>query len=338
LIFSGCGGGEGGGPQQGSAVNVVVAPVERQKVTEVIDLVGSLTPNERVEIKSEISGLISRIHFEEGNTVAEGKLLVALDDQKLRARLAEAKANFTLARSNRDRNKTLLESKTISEQTYDQLIGDFDVAAATLELRKRELEDARIVAPFDGVVGYRQVSPGQFVQVGQTMTVLVNMNPIKADFDVPERFIGQLRTGQRIDITVAAYAQSAFTGEVYFISPEVEVTTRNVLVRAFIDNASGLLKPGMFGNLKLVLQEKEDALVIPESALIMRAEKSMVMVVDDDNIAQMRTVRAGIRMEGALEILEGLRAGERVIVEGHQKVGSGTPVNPRPYNVGKEAS
>ncbi len=337
LFLYGCGGGGGGGPQQGFAVNVVVAPVERQKVIEAIDLVGSLTSNERVEIKSEISGLISKIHFEEGNTVQEGRLLVALDDQKLRARLAEAKANFTLARTNRDRNKILLESKTISEQTYDQSIGDFDSAAATLELRKRELEDARIVAPFDGVVGYRQVSPGQFIQVGQTMTVLVNMNPIKANFDVPERFIGQLQTGQRIEIMVAAYAQSTFTGEVYFISPEVEVTTRNVLVRAFIDNESGLLKPGMFGSLKLVLQEKEDALVIPESALIMRANQSMVMIVDDENTAQMRTVWAGIRMEGALEILEGLSAGEKVIVEGHQKVGPGTPVNPRPYNAGKEA-
>ena len=338
LFLSGCGGGEGGGPPESFAVNVVVAPVERQKVIKVIDLVGSLTANERVEIKSEISGMISKIHFEEGNTVREGRLLVALDDQKLSARLAEAKANFTLARTNRVRNKSLLESKTISEQTYDQSIGDFDVAAATLELRKRELKDARIVAPFDGVVGYRQVSPGQFMQVGQTMTVLVNMNPIKADFDVPERFIGQLQTGQRIDITVAAYAQSTFTGEVYFISPEVEVTTRNVLVRAFIDNESGLLKPGMFGNLKLVLQEKEDALVIPESALIMRVDKSIVMVVDDDNIAQMREVQAGIRMEGTLEILEGLSAGERVIVEGHQKVGPGTPVNPRPNNAGNEAS
>ncbi len=329
MLFSGCGGGGDSGPQEVFAVNVVVAPVVQQEVTEVIDLVGSLTPNERVEIKSEISGLIRQIHFEEGDSIQEGRLLVALDDQKLSARLAEAEANFTLARTNRDRNKSLLETKTISEQAYDQSIGDLDAAAATLELRKRELKDARILAPFDGVVGYREVSPGQFVQVGQSMTVLVNMDPIKADFDVPERFIGQLQTGQRIDIKVAAYPERTFTGEVYFISPEVEVTTRNVLVRAFINNESGVLKPGMFGNLKLVLQVKEDALVIPESALIVQADSAVVMVVDDENLAQVRNVRSGIRLEGAVEILEGLSTGERVIVEGHQKVGPGTPVNPQ---------
>ncbi len=338
LVLSGCGDDEGGGGQQMGSVNVIVAPVEERKITEDIDLVGSLTPNERVEIKSEISGLIRDINFEEGDMVEKGRLLVALDDQKLRARLAESEANYTLAKTNRERNKTLLETKTISEQAYDQSIGDLDAATATLELRKRELQDARILAPFDGVVGYRQVSPGQFIQVGQEMTVLVNMSPIKADFDVPERFIGQLKTGQRIDIKVAAYPDRTFTGEVYFISPEVEVTTRNVLVRAFIDNESGILKPGMFGNLKLVLQVKEDALVIPESALIVQADSSVVMVVDEKNLAQLRNVRTGIRLEGAVEILEGLSAGESIIVEGHQKVGPGTPVNPKSDTAESETS
>ncbi len=331
LAVSGCGGDQAGGPGPRPPVNVIVAPVVEQKVTEDIDLVGSLTPNERAEIKSEISGLIRAINFDEGDLVNKGDLLISLDDRKLSARLAEAEANFVLAKANRDRNQTLLESKTISEQVYDQSVGDFDAAVATRELRKRELEDARINAPFDGVVGYRQVSPGQFIQVGQAMTILVNMSPIKADFEVPERFIGQLAKGQRIDITVAAYPNRTFTGVVYFISPEVEVATRNVLVRANIENESGLLKPGMFGNLQLVLQIKEKALVIPENALIARAENSIVMVVDAENTAQMRLVQTGMRLDGAVEIIDGLSKGERVIVEGHQKVGPGSPVNPSDF-------
>ena len=249
LLAFGCSSKEeaGGQPQQ-FAVNVIVAPVERRTVAREIDLVGSLASNERVELKSEISGVINEILFHEGGTARKGQLLIALDDVKLKARLAEAEADFSVARTNRDRNESLLKSNTISEQAYDQSMGEFDAAQANTELRRRELEDARIRAPFDGVIGLRRVSPGQYIQVGQVLTVLVNIDPIKADFDVPERYIGVLKTGQKISISVAAYPDRTFHGEVYFISPEVSESTRNVLVRAVIDNADGSLKPGMFGN------------------------------------------------------------------------------------------
>ena len=319
---------EAGGPPQQFAVNVIVAPVEQRTVTKEIDLVGSLASNERVELKSEISGVINEILFEEGGTARKGQLLISLDDVKLKARLAESEANFSVARTNRDRNEILLKSNTISEQAYDQSIGEFDAAQANTELRRRELEDARIRAPFDGVIGLRRVSPGQYIQVGQVLTVLVNIDPIKANFDVPERYIGVLKTGQKISISVAAYTNRTFHGEVYFISPEVSETTRNVLVRAVIDNADGSLKPGMFGNLRLIVDVKHDALVIPETAVVVRADTTLVWTVDENNTAQIRIVKPGLRLDGAVEILEGLDELDRVITEGHQKLGPGFPVNP----------
>jgi len=297
-------------------------------VLDEIDLVASLAPNERVELKSEISGVIEEIAFTEGDSARKGQLLIAIDDVKLKARLAEAEADFSVAKTNLDRNRNLRQTNTISEQAYDQSTGEADAAEAHLELRRRELEDARIRAPFDGVIGLRRVSPGQYIQAGQELTTLVSIDPIKADFQVPERYIGVLETGQQIRISVAAYPDKAFHGEVYFISPEVSVSTRNVLVRAYVANADGLLKPGMFGNLSLVVDVKEDAVVVPESAIVVRANRTLVIVVDENNAAQIKMVKPGLRLDGAVEILEGLRGGERVIVEGHQKLGPGSPVNP----------
>ena len=328
VFMNGCAPDQTDGSNQAQPVNVIVAPVEEKAVSEEIDLVGSLAPNERVELKSEISGVIGEIFFKEGDTLEKGDLLFALDDQKLRARFAEAEANFVVAAANRERNKSLFESNTISEQVYDQSVGAYEAYAANLELRKRELQDANISAPFAGTVGVRRVSPGQYIQAGQPLTILVNTNPIKADFQVPERFIGVLNVGQQINISVAAYPEEIFQGEVYFVSPEVDESTRNVLVRAYIDNRAGRLKPGMFGNLCLVLSIRERALVIPESALIVQADRSFVMAVDSQNTAQIRDVTAGLRLDGAVEILAGLNAGEHVITEGHQKLGPGVPVNP----------
>lgn len=328
IIFSGCNRAPDEEQTQRRPVNVIVAPVEKKSVSENIDLVGSLSPNEKVELESEINGVISGIYFQEGDWVKKGQPLIELDDSKLMARVAVAEANFRLAETNRSRSRNLLDTNTISEQAYDQSVSEYEVGAATLELRKRELQDASIAAPFDGVVGLRRVSPGQFIQPGQILTVLVSIDPIKADFQVPERFIGVLRIGQEINIRVAAYVDESFKGNVYFISPEVDQTTRNVLVRATIENRQMRLKPGMFGNLSLLLQIREHAMVIPESALIVQADQSFVMSVAEDNTAHMNMVTAGLRLEGEVEILEGLNVGDRVITEGHQKLGPGTPVNP----------
>lgn len=337
ILFTSCQSQDEGGAPQGFAVNVIVAPVEKKSVTDSIDLVGSLSPNEKVEITSEISGIVSKIHFDEGASVDEGEVLITLDDRKLAARLDEAQANFELAKTNVARNESLLKTNTISQQAYDQSVNDYEAALATLDLRRRELEDATIRAPFAGVLGFRRVSPGQFIQAGTVLTTLVNINPIKADFQVPERFIGELQRGQRIDIKVAAYPKRTFEGTVYFVSPEVDVSTRNVLVRANMDNEEHLLKPGMFGNLSLVLAVKEDALIIPESAVIVRADQTVVVVVGADNKAEFRPVKIGLRLESEVEVTEGLNAGEQVITEGHQKLGPGSAVNPLGPEAGESA-
>ncbi len=335
VSLSGCGNSEGEDQPPEFAVNVIVVESKLKPVSDKINLVATLAPNERVEIQNLISGVVTVIHFKEGERVEAGDLIFELDTQKLRARVAEAEGTFELAEINRERYIKLLESNTVSQQEFDQAMSRYSVLSATLALRRRQLDDSILRAPFSGVVGYRRVSPGQFIQQGETITTLVDTNPIKADFQVPERFLGELRINQEINITVPAYPMEKFSGNVYFIAPEVAQETRTVFVRATIDNTSERLKPGMFGNLELVLQVKEKALVIPESALITQGNKIQVMVVGSDNTVQVNYVTTGLRLEGEVEITDGLNIGERVITEGHQKVESGSKVNPLSVEAGR---
>lgn len=329
LVFMlGCQNGKNEGQAPQFVVNVIVVESKLKLVSDKINLVATLTPNERVEIQNLISGVVTDISFEEGESVEVGDLIFELDTKKLRARLAEAEGNFELAEINRERYIKLLESNTVSQQEFDQAISRYSVLSATLELRRRQLDDSMLRAPFSGIIGYRRVSPGQFIQQGETITTLVDINPIKANFQVPERFLDDLKINQVINITVPAYPTERFSGKVYFIAPEVASETRTVLVRATIDNTSKRLKPGMFGNLELVLQPEGKALVIPESALITQGDRIQVMVVDSENTVKVIYVSTGLRLKGEVEITDGLNIGERVITEGHQKVEAGSKVNP----------
>jgi membrane fusion protein, multidrug efflux system len=195
-----------------------------------------------------------------------------------------------------------------------------------VELKKRQLADARIYAPFEGTISARNVSPGQVITKATALTWLIDLDPMKAEVNVPERFLGQLQTGQKLEFSVAAFAGRKFTGEVYFISPFVEGATRTALVKALIANPDGQLKPGMFASMDLTLTLRENAVVIPEGALLQSGDRTTILVVDAEQKAQIRPVKPGVRLAGVVEIIEGLKAGEMVIVEGLQKARPGGAV------------
>jgi membrane fusion protein (multidrug efflux system) len=320
----------GGGVPPSFAVQAVLVEARRQPVSETLALVGSVTANEAVELKSETDGTVQQIPFQEGQEVKKGDLLVQLDESKFAAAVAEAEANFKLSRANYDRAKQLFQEKLIAQQEFDQASAQFQANQASLDLKKRELRDARIYAPFEGIMSSRQVSPGQVISKNTTLTWLVDVDPVKVEISVPERFAGQLALGQNIDVTVAAYPGRKFTGEVFFIAPFLDPTTRTALVKARIANPRQELKPGMFANLDLTLKLKEDALVIPESAIIPSGDRTVVYVVDASETAQLRPVKLGIRQAGLVEIVSGLQGGERVVAEGIQKVRPGGKVKAAP--------
>lgn len=311
----------------GFPTSVVAAPVTQEKIEDRISLVGNLQADESVEIKNQIAGVIEEIGFSEGQAVKQGQMLFMIDASKLKASLSQAQANLGLAQTTFDRLSTLIKANAISQQEYDQAQSDLQSRKAQIELINAQLKEAIISATFDGVMGERKVSLGQFVNQGTTLTYLIQQNPMKAEFRIPERFLGQLKEGQGIEVRVAAYPDDSFKGEVYFIDPQVEELTRTALIKAKLPNPEGKLKRGMFANLNLIVSTREQALVVPETALIPKSEDVFVFVVDGENKAQMKKVKVGIRLVGKVEILEGLKAGDNVIVEGYQKIGPGSLVN-----------
>lgn len=316
-------GGAGGGAL---AVQVVAVPARQQAVSETVSLVGSVVPNEAIEVQAEADGLVKEITFAEGQRVEKGALLVALEETKLAAQLAESEANLQLARTSFERVKELLRGKLISQQEYDQASGTYSANEAGVNLKRRLLKDARVTAPFSGITGARKVSPGQVVSKSTSLTMLVDLDTVKVEVGIPERYLGQVSVGQTLEFKVAAYPKDTFKGEVYFISPQLDAGTRTALVKARIANPDAKLKGGMFASLELRLQLRESALVIPEPAIVNNGDATMVFALTASNTAQMKPVKIGLRLAGKAEVLSGLTVGEMVVVEGVQKLRPGATV------------
>lgn len=312
------------------AVQAVVVEARVQAVSESLSLVGTITPTEMVEIKSEAEGMVEEVPFQEGQDVKKGDLLLRVDESKPAAAVAEAEANFKLSEANYERSKQLFQDKLISLQEYDQIAAQFEANRASLELKKRQLRDSRIVAPFKGTLGARQISPGQLISKNTSLTWLVDLDPVKVEVDVPERYLSQISVGQKVQFTVAAFPKDKFQGEVYFISPQLNATTRTALMKARIPNPEGKLKGGMFASLMLTVQLRDAAIVVPEPALISSGDALSVFIVDQNNMAQIRPIKVGLRLAGKAEVLTGLKAGDKVVVEGVQKLGPGVPVKTAP--------
>jgi len=318
--------GTGGPPAGAMVVQVVAADAKRQAVSDTLALVADIAANESVELKAETEGIVQEVLFEEGQAVAKDQLLLRLDDTKLAATLAEAEATFKLSGATFARSQQLLHDKLISQQEYDQAAASFDRTRAAVDLMRRQLRDAKVHAPFAGVVGARQVSPGQVITRATVLTTLVDLDPVKVEFYVPESRLSQAQVGQLIEITVPAYPGRKYRGKVYFISPKLDEATRRVLVKATIANPHAELKPGMFGNLELTVQLRESAVVIPELALLWEGDEARVFVVSSNQTAQLRPVKVGLRLPGLVEVIDGVAEGERVVTEGLQKVVPGAPV------------
>lgn len=321
-----------GAPAGPPVIQVVALKTEKHPVKEALSLVGTLAANESVEVKSEIDGVIQKILFKEGDAVKKGQLLVQLDETRLASSLAEAEANYALSKANYERSKELLKGELISKQEYDQTFASFQSNEATVAIKKRELKDTKIFAPFDAIASSRNVSPGQVITKTTIITYLVDIDPVKAEFNVPERFLGQLQPGQRVELNVAAFPGRKFGGSVFFVSPFINPDTRTALVKAQLPNENGELKPGMFANLELELALRENAIVVPEASIsqIREGNRGMIYVIDDKSTVQLRAVTLGVRMPRFVEVVEGLKEGEQIVVEGVQKLGPGAKIKLAP--------
>jgi len=303
---------------------VSVAPVRSERVSQKLEALGNARANESVDVSSKTSNIVTAVMFRDGERVKRGQLLVQLDDAQTRADVAAAEA--ALAESERlyNRSRELMATEALSKAQFDQLEATLKANRARLEAAKARSEDTVIRAPFSGRVGLRRVSVGTLISPGAVITTLDDTSVIKLDFSVPENFLATLREGLTVRATAPAFPGRAFAGKVASIDSRVDMSTRSVTVRALLSNEDGALRPGMFLNVTLANDERE-ALIIPEQALTPEAERQFVFVVDDGK-ASRREVRIGGRRPGSVEVLDGLAAGEFVIVEGTQKVRDGVPV------------
>jgi membrane fusion protein (multidrug efflux system) len=319
----------GGGPPAGGARNnapasVTLAAVRAQRISQKLEALGNARANESVDISTKTSNIVTEVTFRDGERVKRGQVLVQLDNAQARADVAAAQAAVTESETLYNRSRELLNTQALSKSSFDQLEATLKANRARLAAANARLEDTVIRAPFSGRVGLRRVSVGTLVSPGDVITTLDDTSVIKLDFSVPENFLASLREGLSIRATAPAFPGRSFAGAVASIDSRVDMTTRSVTVRALLANDDGALKPGMFLNVSLANDERE-ALVIPEEALSPEAERQYVYVVTDGKVSR-REVRIGGRQPGTVEILTGLSAGERVIVEGTQKVRDGAIV------------
>lgn len=312
-----------GGPPPDAEILVRSATITPERFRDTFTVAATLLPNEAVEIKSETEGRVVEIGFVEGDRVEKGQLLFRIDDEKLRASLAEAEAAFELAEAERARAEEMFRSRTISAAEVDAARSAYNARKATVERLRKQLEDSRITAPFAGIIGIRSVSPGQAVARFASLATLVDDSVIKVEARVPERLISSLRIGQPVELRVPAWPERVFEGTVQFISPEVDPSTRTILVRAIVENHAGLLRAGMFGRMSLVLREDDQALLVPDIALMRRGDQAFLYVVGPDTRVELRQVELGARVPGRVQVIAGLNPGETVITEGHQKLRPG---------------
>lgn len=328
VVLAGCGRppAGAGGPPEDFAVNAVVAQANPENVKEIIQVVGSLKARDAVDLVSEINATVAEVRFADGQAVKAGDTLVKLDDTRLTARRDEAKARFLLAETNYRRSQSLFNNQTISKQEMDQAQAEFDAAHASLRVLERDLKDTLIKAPFDGVVSEKRVSVGQFLTVGAPVTRLIRMDPLELEFRVPEREAARLIPGSRVVMQTVSRPGAPVEGVVFFVDPQVEEQSRTVLTKALVENTDDSLKPGMYGTVDVVIEERPDALVIPEASVRYAGDDASVVVMNAEGRAEFRPVTIGQRFPGRVEIASGLQPGERVVVEGYQKMGPGTRI------------
>ncbi len=306
------------------ALEVQVVELTPRHLSRSLTTTGTLSAVHSVELVTEIAGKVESILFEEGRTVAAGSLLVKIDDVQLQAERERVFHRLELARQREARQAELLQLGVVAQQEYDFAASELAVLQAELRLVEARLEKTEIRAPFAGTVGLRRVSEGAYLTPQTTIARLQDLDPIRIDFGVPERYAARIRSGGRIAFRVQGFDQ-AFEGTVVAVEPTVDPATRSLTVRASSANPGGLLLPGAFADVELVIAEIEDALVVPAMAVVPELGGKKVFVVED-GVASPRSVETGIRTETDVEIVAGLRPGERVIVSAIQRLRAGLPV------------
>jgi len=312
------------GYSRGSTL-VVTEVAQMRTIIDVVEAIGTTLANESVTITAKVTDTISQINFEDGDVVKTGAVLVELTNQEETALLAEAKANVDDANTQYQRLEGLLAQGSVPASQVDEARARYSAAEARYQSILARLDDRLVRAPFDGMLGFRNVSTGTLVTPGATITTLDDLSVIKLDFSIPEVYLGLIKPGLKLVADSPAYPDKQFSATVRTIKSRIDPITRAATVRALIVNDERDLRPGMLMRVKVTTAVRR-ALMVPESALMQRSDEVFVFTIKDGR-AQIRQIVHGTRYAGWVEVLEGLNVGEAVISEGVIKVRQGSAVS-----------
>jgi len=320
--------------------NVIVRVSEKQPLRPFIEATGTLNPFEEVNIGAEIDGIIKSVKVDEGTAVTKGMLLAAIDDieyshEVIRAEAFLKQTEATLANTKIEfaRKEALFKEQLVTSQQFDDVStrlahaeSEVERAKAALIIAKQKLAKTRIYAPLASRVKEKKVSSGDFVKVGASLFILIQPDPLKVRFTVPEKDVGKLKVGQDVMLKVDAFPDREFKGKVSIVFPSLEEKTRTLAAEALVPNSDGMLKPGLFTRVILYTGAAKDTIVVPVTALLYEAEKVRLFTVGGDRAKEVR-VKIGSKHGEMMEIVEGVKEGEKIVVAGQQSLSGGVKVS-----------
>ncbi len=289
-----------------------------------LSLSGSIEANEQVEIRSEVSGIVEGIYFQEGSNVNKGQVLFKVNDSELRAQLRQAQTKQSLASENQRRAKLLLQKEAISQEEFDISSADFRSAQSQSQLIEAQIAKTAIKAPFSGKIGLRSISPGTYITPTILVANLVNMSKVKITFSIPEKYASQVTVNSNLSFTVSG-SDIKYTAKVYAIEPGVDTNTRTLQIRALAENKTGKLLPGSYANVDLPLDKIKDAIVVPSEAIIPIQNGKKVFISENGKAKEVK-IETTTRTDASVIVLSGLKAGDTIITAGVMSLKNEAPV------------
>lgn len=307
---------------------VEVGEVRAEGMSDQFSVVGSLAAEYEITVVAEIAAVVRELPFREGQELAKGALIARLDDEQLRAEVQRAEALVQQRRGSFERVQTIVNENAGAPQDLDDAAANLAVAQANLEVARSRLEKTRILAPFRGIVGSRQVSPGSYLRAGDAITELAQVDRMRVRFSVPELYLGRLDPGAPVKVRTSAHPGLELQGTVDIIDPILDRGTRSAQIIAYIENPDGRLRPGMSAEVAVILEDRPEALTVPSEAIFFQGQQAFVYLVGQDSTVNLAPVFLGTRGAGLVEVTGGLEAGQKVVRAGHQKLFPGAKVMP----------
>jgi membrane fusion protein (multidrug efflux system) len=307
---------------------VEIAVVEPRTVVDRFEAVGTIQAGESIMVTAEIDGVIQRIPYNEGGFLKRGALIAKIDDAQLAAELARAEALRDQSEVAYNRIKTVVDLGAGAPQDLDDAAAGLKVAEANVSLAKTRLSKTVITAPFSGLVGARQVSAGTFLRAGQTISELAQVDELRVNFSVPERYLSLLERGSEVTVSTTAYPDYQLLGTISVVEPVLDSSTRSARVVARVRNPERKFRPGMSANVAAVLSERANAITVPSEAVFIDGAQPYVFVIADDSTVSRMALELGTRLPDVVEVVGGLTVGDRIVRAGHQKLFDGARVAP----------